>query len=149
MSDRTNYIFRACIFKGSVDKILTDYLKSGSLERSEREMVLGAASAFWMPFAMRVTGCTPQRLRECVLTSIYRLLQHVVYLAQNFGLEQEVRNYFSLSSLGQVDRTTSEQINRAELEPLLKESLSQNQVKVKTSELLHHEDDEMFQAMFE
>ncbi len=91
MSKRIDYRFRALIPVGSADEALVKYLRSKDLEVSEKNMVLWAAAAYWLPLAFQKSGCySAGQLKQSARTAIYKLRQHIIFLAQTFGLENEL-----------------------------------------------------------
>lgn len=163
MGKRIDYRFRALISVGSTDEILVKYLRSKDLELSEKNMVLWAAAAYWLPLALQKNGCCSNgQLKQSARTAIYKLRQHINFLAQTFGLENEleVSMIGAISSLAELETTAIGEMNaKAEqiedesvnnlAAPLLEhKDLEQPVSPSETTQLLHHNDDKTFEALF-
>ena len=166
MGKRIDYRFRALISVGSTDEVLVKYLRSKDLELSEKNMVLWAAAAYWLPLALQKNGCSSNgQLKQSARTAIYKLRQHINFLAQTFGLENELETNMigAISSSAEQEIPTSrlvspqafqiedELVNRlADLEQDDSYQLTAQPVtdQPETTLLLHHNDDKTFEALF-
>ena len=154
MPSRIDYRFRAVVSADSQEAILVKYLRDKNSEFSEKDMILWATAAYWLPLALKQQGSySASLLKQSARTSIYKLRQHINYLAQTFGLESEV-SAMSMSS-------ASPQANRIWSEPLSEQPIEEDQQMLPSTEvplqptidaevenLLHHQDDASFQEMF-
>lgn len=163
MGKRIDYRFRALISVGSTDEILVKYLRSKDLELSEKNMVLWAAAAYWLPLALQKHGCSNGQLKQNARTAIYKLRQHINFLAQTFGLENEFESTTTVGATSpkteletttlsiispQTEQSQDELGNRLATELLEEKDSYQTQTEPETTQLLHHNDDKMFEALF-
>lgn len=160
MPNRIDYRFRTLINADSQDAILVKYLRSPDPEFSEKDMILWATSAYWLPLALREHGsCSVQQLKQSARTSIYKLHQHINYLAQSFGLESEVSAIPTSSPLFQaksswslpvgeevIELSATEDAKLAALSTEADSEISSSDPEI--PDLLHHQDDETFQSLF-
>ncbi|MBW4617730.1 MAG: hypothetical protein KME21_31975 [Desmonostoc vinosum HA7617-LM4] len=97
MSKRVPYRFRTDIEAQSLDSILTDFLRSKNAVITEKEKVLNATRAYWLPFALKDRGeYSDEQLKHYARTAIYKLQMHINYLAENFGLFHDGEQAMSL-----------------------------------------------------
>lgn len=163
MGKRIDYRFRALITVGSADETLVKYLRSKDLELSEKNMVLWAAAAYWLPLAFQKSGCySAGQLKQSARTAIYKLRQHIIFLAQTFGLENELEASMigAISPMAELETTIprpvspqTEQIENELVSSLAIELVEENDsyqptTQLETTGLLHHNDDKMFEALF-
>jgi len=163
MGKRIDYRFRALISVGSTDEILVKYLRSKDLELSEKNMVLWAAAAYWLPLALEKSGCySTHQLKQSARTAIYKLRQHINFLAQTFGLEGEIEVTGIGAILPQAEiETTAEEVmspkadlledgsvNSKAIELAEDEDLHQPIIEPEITQLLHHQDDKAFHSLF-
>lgn len=160
MPNRIDYRFRAVVNANSQDGVLVKYLRSKNPEFSEKDMVLWATSAYWLPLALREQGSySALQLKQSARTSIYKLRQHINYLAHVFGLEGEVSAATISSPLLQANSSSSQPDGSSAIS--LSETEEPNQPRLSTTKdaemastdsempsLLHHQDDETFQTLF-
>ena len=117
MSNRIDYRFRTLVNADSQDAVLIKYLRSPDPEFTEKDMILWATSAYWLPLALREQGsCSVQQLKQSARTSIYKLRQHINYLAQTFGLESEVAEIPTSSPLFQAKSSWSKPVGEEMIE---------------------------------
>lgn len=158
MPSRIDYRFRAMVNADSQDGALVRYLRSRDSEFSEKDMVLWATAAYWLPLALREQkNCSTQQLKQSARTSIYKLRQHINYLAQVFGLEGEVTEIGALPKV-QADSNYSKPVDEPVAELTKTEASNQPELFVRAApeistdseipSLLHHQDDETFQTLF-
>jgi len=171
MSKRVPYRFRTDIDVESVDAILTNFLRSKDTVITEKEKVIGATRAYWLPFALKEKGeYSSEQLKQHARTAIYKLRMHIDYLAENFGLLDEAEqtisddNSFSTKSLMSPEAVTPERLT-SELSPvILKDkptilntpkqvescltSSRETQVEYTPADFIHHQDDDILQEMF-
>jgi hypothetical protein len=160
MPNRIDYRFRTLVNADSQDAVLIKYLRSPDPEFTEKEMILWASSAYWLPLALREQGsCSVQQLKQSARTSIYKLRQHINYLAQTFGLEGEVAAIPIELPLPQANSSCSKPVDETALSLSSSEVPNQLPLKDKADpeitstdfempDLLHHQDDEAFQTLF-
>lgn len=163
MGKRIDYRFRALISVGSTDEILVKYLRSKDLELSEKNMVLWATAAYWLPLALQKNGCSSNgQLKQSARTAIYKLRQHINFLAQTFGLENELETTTVGAILPKAElETTSPQLispptsqseneldNTQTIELLEEKDSKQPTNQSGSNQLLHHNDDKTFEALF-
>jgi hypothetical protein len=82
------YRFQTKVKIDTVNKVLTSFLKNKDGDLTERERVLWAVSAFWLPLAMQESGnYTRQEITLHGLSAIQRLQQQIAYLALLLDLQ--------------------------------------------------------------
>ena len=154
MPNRIDYRFRAVFRADSQEAILVKYLRDKNSEFSEKDMILWATAAYWLPLALKQQGSySAQQLKQSARTSIYKLRQHINYLVQTFGIEAEVSAMVMESALPQANRIWSEPLSEQPIEEALQpppstEAPFQSTIDSEVENLLHHQDDKSFQEMF-
>lgn len=107
--------FRFQISVNSPYITLIKYLspKNKFLEFPRQNMITWALAAFWYPLACKWSGgFTDADLKHKARTAIYQLQQQIIYLAQAFGLENELGNQGILSNSTQSH--AEESLNRGD-----------------------------------
>lgn len=98
--------FRFQISVNSPYITLIKYLspKNKVLEFPRQNMITWALAAFWYPLACKWSGgFSDADLKLKARTAIYQLQQQIIYLAQAFGLENELGNQGMLGNSTQSD----------------------------------------------
>ncbi|MBA3920220.1 MAG: hypothetical protein H0X31_00355 [Nostocaceae cyanobacterium] len=92
MPRNTNgYKFVAAVDIYNDEHILVQFLKNKKDGITEKDKVFGATTAYWRPFAYRITeNCSERELKQYARTAIYQLQQHINYIARSFGLEESL-----------------------------------------------------------
>jgi|GEM_PF-3527505 len=91
MSEQLDFRFQVSL--KSPYATLIKYLspKNKFLEFPRQNMIIWALAAFWYPLACKwVGGFSDAELKLKARTAIYQLQQQIIYLAQAFGLENEL-----------------------------------------------------------
>ncbi|MBD6621294.1 hypothetical protein FNW02_37825 [Komarekiella sp. 'clone 1'] len=171
MSKRVPYRFRTDIDVESLDGILTNFLRSKNAAITEKEKVIGATRAYWLPFALKEKGeYSDEQLKQYARAAIYKLRMHINYLAENFGLldegEQAISNdkFLSTKSLMPRQPATAEKLTSVLAPPASKNKLgaldlveqvepcftssTETQAEYTPDDFIYHQDDDTFQEMF-
>ena len=162
MGKRIDYRFRALVGEDSLEAMLVDYFRSKDADLDEKDMVMWANCACWIPLAQKKRQeqgiCSEAEFKQSGRLSIYKLLQHIYLLAHICGLEEELEVVPALRPQGKQSSnksdsfspitrecTTSQQFNSSD-----SDSPSENIVTAipQNSDLLYHEDDATFQSIF-
>ncbi|MBD2166475.1 hypothetical protein H6G04_18935 [Calothrix membranacea FACHB-236] len=137
---RTEYRCRLAIEAHSHNTALINFLKMKKvLHFNEKDKVLSALSAYWLPLALKEDGSySDEELADCARSAIYKLRLHINYLAATFGvenLELETTQVTALPSPSTKKTTVtsnSDSINAS----------------AKEEDLINHYDDHAFDKMF-
>lgn len=149
MGKRIDYRFRALIPVGSMDEILVKYLRSKDLELSEKNLVLWAVAAYWLPLALQKDGCCSNaQLKQSARTAIYKLRQHINFLAHTFGLEAELETTAIRGISPKPEPIEDESVHNRAVELLDLKDTQPPAAQLETSQLLYHSDDKTFEALF-
>ncbi|WP_341531423.1 hypothetical protein WKK05_37580 (plasmid) [Nostoc sp. UHCC 0302] len=171
MSKRVPYRFRTDIDVESLDGILTNFLRSKDAAITEKEKVIGATRAYWLPFALKEKGeYSDDQLKQHARAAIYKLRMHINYLAENFGLldegEQAIESEQFLSNYSlmprqktNIERLTPEvavtitnakqkMLEQAEQTEPCSTSSSETRTEFTPVDFIHHQDDDSLQEMF-
>jgi hypothetical protein len=86
---RTEYRCRLAIEADNHSTALINFLKMKKVRNfSEKDKLLSAISAYWLPFALKEDGSySDEELMHCARSAIYKLTLHINYLAETFGIE--------------------------------------------------------------
>ena len=94
MGKRIDYRFRALVGADSLEAVLVDYFRSKDADINEKDMVMWANCACWIPLAQKKRQeqgvCSQAEFKQSGRISIYKLLQHIYLLAHICGLEEEL-----------------------------------------------------------
>jgi hypothetical protein len=157
LKKRVEYYFRVAVGIGGMTQVLADFLKDRNTLLTEREKVIGAAAAFWLPFALLHKGdYSKADLQRCAREAIYKLRMHINYIAETFGLENPkdvfntpVMPYSPLYSdtngsqgLSQTSSSVNETINP------ISQQASSTEVEYEQKNLINHHDDDTLHEMF-
>ena len=150
MAKRFIYNFRAAIGAEALESALVRFLKKKDIRYTEKDKVLGAVSAYWLPFAMLESQtCSEQQLKQYARDSIYNLQTRMNYIAQSFDLSEEILSVNLIRT-----KPSQEQAPRGLSEPEKTEDLEQITTSAETStprvakDFLHNDDDGSFNGMF-
>lgn len=127
---------------------LVKFLKAkDSKAFTERDKVYSAVAGYWMPFAMRDAGFSEGESQQCAKESVYRLILHIRYLAQSFGLDLSedasgLQFTTPKSNSSIMPKTAKDDIDDFDLSTQQEVSNSQ------PLNLIHHDDDGTFQELF-
>lgn len=163
MGKRIDYRFRAVVGADSPEAVLVDYFRSKDADLDEKDMVMWANCACWIPLAQKKRTeqgiCSQAEFKQSGRISIYKLLQHIYLLAHICGLEEELEVVPTLRLQNQQSSThaasfpPSDREQTIEKQPSLEDSSSTPEEGVavisQNHELLHHSDDGTFQSMFD
>ncbi|MBD2451141.1 hypothetical protein H6G76_29225 [Nostoc sp. FACHB-152] len=158
LNKRVEYCFRVAVGIGGMTKVLADFLKDRNTLLTEKEKMVNAAAAFWLPFALLHKGDYSQALlQQSAREAIYKLRMHINYIAETFGLENPDQTLIPVGSI----TTTKEATVAHPYPPLTQLSISAdetaNQVPVmipstsveyEAEDMIHHHDDEALENIF-
>lgn len=158
LKKRVEYYFRVALGIGGMTEVLADFLKNKDTLLTEKEKVIGAASAFWLPFAlMHKGGYSDSYLKQCAREAIYKLRMHINYLAESFGLD--ARELWVMPTqhivqtqghISKLDSQPKEQLPTSSNEKpdLMLVPPAEAQMEYTAQDFIHHQDDDAFQEMF-
>ena len=163
MGKRIDYRFRALVGADSLEAVLVDYFRSKDADINEKDMVMWANCACWIPLAQKKRQeqgvCSQAEFKQSGRISIYKLLQHIYLLAHMCGLEEELEVIPALRPQSQqpptnvVNFSPSSKEQTVKQQPNLEDSSSTPEegvaVMSQNHELLHHSDDSTFQSIFD
>ncbi|WP_341531997.1 hypothetical protein WKK05_40620 (plasmid) [Nostoc sp. UHCC 0302] len=156
LNKRVEYYFRTAFGIGGMTEVLGDFLKNRDALLTEKEKVIGAVSAFWLPFAlMHKGGYSEDYLKQCAREAIYKLTLHINYLAESFGLEvgEQVIPGHTRKTQGRkstLNSSSKEQlsISVASKPDLVNQEATEAIVEYTPQDFIHNQDDDTFQEMF-
>ncbi len=163
MGKRIDYRFRALVGADSLEALLIDYFRSKEADLDEKDMVMWANCACWIPLAQKKRQeqgiCSEAEFKQSGRLSIYKLLQHIYLLAHTCGLEDELELVPTLrsphsNSTHHINYPISRQNKSIRLQPNSGDIIDQSRgvdepIMPPIADLLHHEDDATFQAIFD
>lgn len=126
---RKYYEFRAAFLASTIEEILVKYLKQKNTDMTEKDKVFGATLAHWLPFAAQSSSMNEVQVKQYARTAIYKLQQHIHYLACSFGLEDEFKSIDLQQSLSRLRLEGDNATHDALSDPVnMVESTTPNQI---------------------
>lgn len=141
--------FRFQISANSPYVTLIKYLntKNKFLEFPRHNMIIWALAAFWHPLACKwVGGFSDAELKLKARTAIYQLQQQIIYLAQAFGLENELGTQGILSNPFSADANLAPDVDASTSIPVTSHVKNDNERNL--TSLMSRENDELLEEAF-
>lgn len=135
---RLNFIFRYQPFEATSDGKLCGYLNGEKTEFATNEMIIWAARAFWMPFALRAEGRAEADLKRAAKRAIRRLKEHISYLEESFDLDP---SYVEKAGIGRCDSSENEGVKRLNDND---EEMTLNQASQAEDLRVHNDEDDQY-----
>ncbi|WP_414541724.1 hypothetical protein [Nostoc sp. CCY0012] len=144
MTNRIEYRCRIALEQELFNVALINFLKQ-KVNISEKDKVISALSAYWLPFALKADGnCSDSELKHYARTAIYKLKLHIAFLCETFVLED-----FSLVSPASISpKTIVQEPGLTSPESAMNEQKQLEKSPSESMDFVHHQDDNTFQKMF-
>ncbi|MBW4559198.1 MAG: hypothetical protein KME59_25430 [Trichormus sp. ATA11-4-KO1] len=145
MDNRVEYRCRIALEQELINVALIKFLKQ-KVNLSEKDKVIPALSAYWLPFALKADGnYSDSELKYYAKTAIYKLKLHIAFLCEAFALED-----FSL--IHPTNTNSKKKVQQAVLispESSVNNESSSQAERLNSLEFVHHQDDNTFEEMFD